>query len=123
MIAPSKSLAATPPMGWNSWNMFGSNINETALRETADALVSLGLKDCGYDYFVIDDCWSKKDGRDSHGDLLPDPEKFPDGMRALVDHIHDKGFTGILGMEHGKTMKGKEGELRLIDAYRQADQW
>ena len=62
------SLAPTPPMGWNSWNTFGHNINETVVRETADALISTGLKDCGYNYIVIDDCWSVKDRRDSNGD-------------------------------------------------------
>lgn len=88
----SKSLAATPPMGWNSWNMFGWNIHETSVRETAAALAALGLKECGYEYIVIDDCWSRKDGRDAHGDLVPDPDKFPNGMPALVDYVHSLGF-------------------------------
>jgi alpha-galactosidase len=92
MTSPSKPLAVTPPMGWNSWNMFGSAINEAAVRETADTIVKLGLKDCGYDYVVIDDCWSQKDGRDSHGDLVPDPEKFPNGMNALTDYVHGLGL-------------------------------
>jgi hypothetical protein len=72
-----KSLAATPPMGWNSWNMFGSAIHETVVRETADAVVSSGLKDCGYEYIVIDDCWSIKGGRDPNGDLVAGPNEFP----------------------------------------------
>ena len=92
MMAPKKILAATPPMGWNSWNMFAWNIQEENIRETADALVSLGLKDCGYEYLVIDDCWSKKDGRDSNGDLVPDPGKFPNGIKALADYVHDLGL-------------------------------
>ena len=92
MTSTSKPLAATPPMGWNSWNMFGDKINEAALMETADALVSLGFKDCGYDYLVIDDCWSVKTGRDSHGNLVPDPQKFPNGMQAMVDYVHGKGL-------------------------------
>jgi alpha-galactosidase len=79
-------------MGWNSWNQFGHTVNETAIRETADALVASGLKDCGYEYVVVDDCWSKKDGRDSHGDLVPDPEKFPNGMKALADYVHSRGL-------------------------------
>ena len=85
-------LASTPPMGWNSWNTFGHNINETVVRETADALISSGLKDYGYNYIVIDDCWSIKDRRDGNGDLIADPEKFPNGIKALADYVHSKGF-------------------------------
>jgi alpha-galactosidase len=92
MTSSSTQLAATPPMGWNSWNMFGDKIHEDSIRETADAFVSLGLKDCGYEYLVIDDCWSVKTGRDSHGNLVPDPEKFPNGLKALVDYVHGKGL-------------------------------
>jgi alpha-galactosidase len=79
-------------MGWNSWNMFGNAINEQAVRETAETFVKLGFKDLGYNYVVIDDCWSVKDARDSHGNLVPDPEKFPNGMKALCDHVHGLGL-------------------------------
>lgn len=79
-------------MGWNSWNMFGSSIHESLIRETADAMVTSGLKDCGYEYIVIDDCWSQKDGRDQHGNLVPDPTKFPSGMKALADFVHSRGL-------------------------------
>ncbi len=89
-------LAATPPMGWNSWNMFGSKIHEDNIRGTADALISSGLKDCGYEYIVIDDCWSVKAGRDGDGNLVADPEKFPHGIKALADYVHGRGFK--LGM-------------------------
>jgi alpha-galactosidase len=92
MKTESKPLAATPPMGWNSWNQFGHRVDEAVIRETADALVSSGLKDCGYDYIVIDDCWSRKSGRDGNGDLVPDPERFPNGINALADHVHGKGL-------------------------------
>ena len=88
----SPALAATPPMGWNSWNMLGSKITEAAIRETADALVSSGLRDCGYEYIVIDDCWSVKEGRDSAGNLVADPVKFPSGIKALADYVHERGF-------------------------------
>jgi alpha-galactosidase len=88
----TKLLAATPPMGWNSWNMLGDKISAAAVRETADAIVASGLKDCGYEYVVIDDCWSKKGGRDAHGNLIPDPEKFPDGIKPLADYIHGLGL-------------------------------
>ena len=77
-------------MGWNSWNTFGHHIDESVVRETADALVSTGLRDFGYEYIVIDDCWSVKDRRDGNGDLIPDPEKFPNGMKALADYVHSK---------------------------------
>ena len=63
-------------MGWNTWNTFGRDINEELVKTTADALVSTGLKDAGYEYLIIDDCWSKKE-RDENGRLQADPEKFP----------------------------------------------
>lgn len=90
-MSPSP-LASTPPMGWNSWNNFGPKVSEEAVRQTADAFVKIGLKDCGYEYLVIDDCWSVKTGRDTNGDLVPDPDRFPHGMRALADYVHDKGL-------------------------------
>lgn len=92
MATSEKPLAPTPPMGWNSWNTFGHSINETVVRETADALDSTGLKDHGYEYVVIDDCWPVKDKRDSNGDLIPDPEKFPNGIKALAEYVHSKGL-------------------------------
>ncbi len=80
-----------PPMGWNSWNTFGENINEQLIMETADAMVETGLRDAGYEYVVIDDCWSLKE-RDENGDLVADPEKFPHGLKYLADYIHSKGL-------------------------------
>ena len=84
-------LAKTPPMGWNTWNTFGPNISESLIMETADAMVERGLKDAGYEYVVIDDCWSLKK-RDENGRLVADPEKFPHGMKYLSDYIHSKGL-------------------------------
>jgi alpha-galactosidase len=78
-------------MGWNSWNTFSEKIDEELLRSSADAIVSLGLRDAGYEYVVIDDCWSLK-RRGSKGDLVADPAKFPSGMKALADYIHGKGL-------------------------------
>ncbi len=78
-------------MGWNSWNTFGEDINEQLIMETADAMVSTGLKDAGYEYIVIDDCWSLRQ-RDENGDLVADPAKFPHGMKYLADYIHSKGL-------------------------------
>ena len=84
-------LIDRPPMGCNSWNTFGANINETLLKEIADAMVDTGLRDAGYEYVVIDDCWSLRE-RDANGRLVPDPEKFPNGMKAIADYVHEKGL-------------------------------
>ena len=94
-------------MGWNSWNMFGSAIHEDSVRETADALVSTGMKDLGYTYVVIDDCWSKREGRDSDGNLVADPAKFPNGIKALADYVHGLGLKiGIYSDAAERTCAG-----------------
>ena len=87
-----ENVALTPPMGWNSWNTFEVNINEDLVKKTADIIVSSGLKDAGYEYIVLDDGWMVKDHRDKNGDLVPDPVKFPHGMKALIDYVHYKGL-------------------------------
>ncbi|PON86552.1 Glycoside hydrolase [Trema orientale] len=87
----NNGVAETPQMGWNSWNFFACNINETVIRETADALVSTGLADLGYVYVNIDDCWSTP-VRNSKGQLEPDPQTFPSGIEALSDYVHAKGL-------------------------------
>lgn len=84
-------IVRTPPMGWNSWNTFGPNINEALIKETADAMVETGLRDAGYEYLVIDDCWSLRQ-RNEKGELVADPEKFPSGMKAVADYVHSKGL-------------------------------
>jgi alpha-galactosidase len=83
-------LALTPPMGWNSWNKFGCDVSETLIKEMADAQVSSGLRDAGYQYLVIDDCWQVS--RDAQGQIVPDPQRFPSGMKALADYVHSKGL-------------------------------
>lgn len=80
-----------PPMGWNSWNTFTWDINEALIRQVADTFVAEGYKDAGYEYIVIDDCWSLKQ-RDEKGNLVADPVKFPGGIKALADYIHAKGL-------------------------------
>ncbi|MBC7809119.1 MAG: glycoside hydrolase family 27 protein [Akkermansiaceae bacterium] len=111
-MSSAKPLASTPPMGWNSWNMFGSSIHESSIRETADALASSGLRDLGYAYLVIDDCWSVKAARDSDGNLVADPAKFPGGMKALCDYVHDLGLKiGIYSDAAEKTCAGYPGSL------------
>jgi len=84
-------LVLTPPLGWNSWNTFGEEISEQVIRESADTLVSTGLADAGYKYLVIDDCWALRE-RDENGRLVPDPAKFPNGMKAVADYVHSKGL-------------------------------
>jgi alpha-galactosidase len=86
-----QSLALTPPMGWNSWNTFGTHINEKLVKEIADAMVSSGMRDAGYKYIIIDDGWETRT-RDAHQDLLADPKKFPHGIKALADYIHSRGL-------------------------------
>jgi len=104
-----EGLALTPPMGWNSWNTFHSHINEKVVRETAEAMIANGMRDAGYIYIVIDDTWSLKE-RDKDGNLVPDPEKFPSGMKALGDFLHSKGFKfGIYGCAGRTTCGGYPG--------------
>jgi alpha-galactosidase len=108
MAQKFKGLALTPPMGWNSWNKFSCNVTEALIRETADAMVSSGMKDAGYQYIVIDDCWHGR--RDSLGFIQPNPERFPSGMKALADYIHAKGLKfGIYSDAGWKTCAGRPG--------------
>lgn len=84
-------IVKTPPLGWNSWNTFGPHINEKMILEMADAMVDSGLRDAGYEYLVIDDCWAMRQ-RNAQGELVADPEKFPNGMKAVADYVHSKGL-------------------------------
>ena len=84
-------IAIKPPMGWNSWNTFGKDINDSLIRQIADTMVEKGYLEAGYEYLIIDDCWSLKE-RDNIGNLVPDPEKFPNGMKSLADYVHSKGL-------------------------------
>ncbi|MDQ1923961.1 glycoside hydrolase family 27 protein [Massilia pseudoviolaceinigra] len=102
------NLAATPQMGWNSWNKFACDIDEKLIRETADAMVRIGMKDAGYEYVNIDDCWHGK--RDKNGNIQPDPERFPSGMKALADYVHSKGLKlGIYSDAGATTCGGRPG--------------
>jgi alpha-galactosidase len=104
----ANGLALTPPMGWNSWNKFGCNIDEKTIRAVADAMVSTGMRDAGYQYVVIDDCWQGR--RDADGNILADPVKFPSGIKALADYIHSKGLKfGIYSDAGSKTCGGRLG--------------
>jgi len=101
----SNGLALTPPMGWNSWNKFGCNINEKVIRQTADAMAESGMKAAGYEYVVIDDCWQT--GRDASGNVVVDAERFPSGMKALGDYIHAKGLKFGIYSDAGRLTCGK----------------
>jgi len=92
MAQQTKSLAPTPPMGWNSWNWFGKqSINEDNMKQCMDAIVEEGLLDAGYEYFVIDGGW-RDTKLGTNGELLPHPEKFPHGIKVLADYAHSKGL-------------------------------
>jgi alpha-galactosidase len=101
-------LALTPPMGWNSWNKFACDINERVVRDTADAMVASGMRDAGYQYVVIDDCWHGP--RDSGGFITADPQKFPSGIKALADYVHSKGLKFGIYSDAGRlTCGGRPG--------------
>jgi alpha-galactosidase len=89
--SPVNTLGSTPQMGWNSWNAYRCDINEAKIKAAADAIVAKGLKAAGYEYVNIDDCWQAPT-RDSGGRLQPDPIRFPSGIAALADYVHDKGL-------------------------------
>ncbi len=114
----NKFLAMTPPMGWNSWNTFTWEINADLIKGAADAFIEYGLKDAGYEYVVIDDCWSEKQ-RDENGRLVPDHWKFPNGIKEVADYVHSKGLKfGIYSCAGTHTCGGHPGsfEHEFIDA-------
>ena len=116
-------IVTKPPMGWNSWNTFGENISEDLVKEAADAMVSSGLRDAGYTYIVIDDCWSLRE-RNAEGKIVADPAKFPHGMKHLADYIHSKGLKfGMYSCAGTQTCAGYPGSFNheFVDAQMFAD--
>ena len=106
--APKPDLASTPPMGWNSWNKFGCNIDEATVRRQADAMAASGLAAAGYRYIIIDDCWQKS--RDAAGNIVADAARFPSGIAALADYIHGKGLKfGLYSDAGALTCGGRPG--------------
>jgi len=104
-----EELAQTPPMGWNSWNTFQTNIDLPLLKGMVDTYVSSGMKDAGYTYFVLDDGWMAMQ-RDKDGNLVADPKKFPDGMKEFADYVHAKGLKfGIYNCAGTMTCAGYPG--------------
>ena len=115
---PAPKLAATPPMGWNSWNYFAGRVTDKDIRATADLLVSTGMRDAGYIYVNIDDTWEGK--RDAEGKIHSN-EKFPD-MKALADYVHSKGLKlGIYSSPGDQTCARFEGSLG--HEYQDAQTW
>ncbi len=111
-------IVRTPPMGWNSWNTFGRNIDEKLIMETADAMVENGLLEAGYNYLVIDDCWAEMK-RDENNRLVPDKNKFPNGMKYVADYVHSKGLKfGMYSCAGNLTCAGYPSsfEYEFIDA-------
>jgi alpha-galactosidase len=107
---PSDNLALTPPMGWNSWNKFGCNVSEDMIKSMADAMVKSGMKDAGYQYVNVDDCWQVS--RDANGNIVADAQRFPHGMKALGDYIHSLGLKfGVYSDAGSKTCAGRPGGL------------
>ena len=100
-FAHPDSLVLTPPLGWNSWNVFHENINEKQIQEIADAMVESGLKDAGYIYLNLDDNWMDTK-RDAQGNLQNNPKTFPSGMKAIADYVHAKGLKFGLYGDRGK---------------------
>ena len=101
MAVPAFAAAENPPlMGWSSWNTYGFQINDSVIQAQADAMVKLGFKDCGYNHINIDDGFFG--GRDAEGNLLIHPERFPNGLRGLVDYIHGKGLKAGIYSDAGR---------------------
>src|SRR5581483_323704 len=100
----------TPPMGWNTWNKFGCNVSDELVRGMADAIVKSGMKDAGYQYVVIDDCWQVS--RDANANIVVDPKRFPNGMKAVADYVHSVGLKfGIYSDAGSNTCAGRPGGL------------
>src|SRR5262249_32524478 len=90
IVASPNLLALTPPMGWNSWNKFQCNVSEDLIKQVVEAMVKSGMKDAGYQYVVIDDCWQV--GREHDGNIVADPQRFPSGIKTLADYVHSQGL-------------------------------
>ena len=109
--ALDNGLARTPQLGWNTWNAFGCAVSDQLIRQTADAMLSSGMSAAGYQYINIDDCWMAR-SRDTYGNLVPDPVKFPNGMAAVAAYVHGKGLMlGIYEDAGTATCAGYPGSL------------
>lgn len=106
-----RDLVPTPPMGWNSWNRFACDIDEDLVKGIADAMIESGMADVGYEYVNIDDCWQAEE-RDADGNIQADPTRFPSGMKALADYVHDLDLKLGLYSDRGyETCGGRPGSF------------
>ncbi|MER6079291.1 ricin-type beta-trefoil lectin domain protein [Streptomyces sp. NPDC001833] len=109
--ALGNGLAPTPQMGFNDWNAYGCNVSESLIKSTAQAMHTNGMQAAGYAYVNIDDCWMTR-SRDSGGHLVPDPAKFPDGIKGTADYVHSLGLKlGIYEDAGTATCAGYPGSL------------
>lgn len=118
-----KLLAAVPPMGWNTWNTLYDDYDEKSIMQMADIMAEEGYLDCGYEYLILDDCWAEKE-RDENGDLVPSHEKFPNGIKPVIDYVHGKGLKfGLYSCCGVKTCAGYPGsfEHEVQDASKLAE--
>ena len=113
-------LARTPQMGWNNWNSLGCDVSQQLLVDTADLLIRLGLRDLGYEYVLLDDCWS--DGRDENGRIKVDTRRFPQGMKWVAEQLHNAGLLyGMYSSAGHLTCARYEGSLDYEKA--DAESW
>jgi alpha-galactosidase len=111
-VKSQSSVALTPPMGWNSWNLFEEEVSDKLIREIADAMVASGMSRAGYQYIVLDDFWVG--GRNANNELFPDPLRFPNGIKALADYVHAKGLKlGIYSDAAALTCGGVTGSYNF----------
>lgn len=109
-VALDNGLGLTPQMAWNSWNAIGCHINETLIKQMANAVISTGLNKIGYTYVNMDDCWAAS--RNASGFIEPDPTAFPSGIKALADYVHSLGLKfGLYSDAGNKTCAGRPGSL------------
>jgi alpha-galactosidase len=101
----SRGLARTPPMGWDPWDAYGCAVSAKLIEQTAKAMVQNGMKAAGYEYVDIDDCWPAPK-RNASGSLVPDPSRFPDGIRSVVDYVHRLGLKLGIYADAGTSMCG-----------------
>lgn len=112
-------LAVTPQMGWDNWNAFGCDVDEALLTTSARAIVDLGLRDIGYQYVILDDCWSAGRNTSGNGSIIVDTTKFPNGMAAVADDVHALGLKFGMYSDAGRYTCGSyEGSLghEAVDA-------
>lgn len=111
-VQSQSSVALTPPMRWNGWNLFEEEASDKLIKEKADAMVTSGMSRAGYQYIVLDDFWVG--GRNAGNELFPDPVRFPNGIKALADYVHAKGLKlGIYSDAASLTCGGVTGSYNF----------